>query len=234
MFDDKDYWMTLIVMTVQGGDAVITHVLFDFDGTLLDTNDLIVEALKAAAMKYRGRDIGDEELDLILGKPLAIQMYELDPEHAEEMDAYYRSYYREKRDAYTKEFDGIREMLDTLLKMGLKMGIVSNKGTAGIEHGLSSFDMHKYFGSTISADDVIKRKPDPEGIHKALDELGGKVENTLFIGDSGHDIESGKRAGTKTILVGWTILDRKRLMQTCPDHVVETPGEIVDIVKAFN
>ncbi len=143
---------------------MITHVLFDFDGTLMDTNDLIVEALRESAKKFRGRDIGDAELDKVLGKPLAIQMHELDPEHAEEMDTFYRQYYRSRRDEYTKEFDGIRDMLDTLLDMDIKMGIVSNKGTAGIEHGLSSFDMHKYFSVSVSADDVIKRKPDPEGI----------------------------------------------------------------------
>ncbi|WP_430884590.1 HAD family hydrolase [Fusibacter sp. JL216-2] len=212
---------------------MITHVLFDFDGTLMDTNDLIVEALRASALKFRGKDIEEDELQKILGKPLMVQMTELDPEHAEEMDAYYRTYYRARRDAYTKEFDGIREMLDTLLEMGLKMGIVSNKGTSGIEHGLTSFDLHKYFNSTVSADDVIKRKPDPEGIFKALKVLDGKPENTLFIGDSAHDIESGKNAGAKTVLVGWTILDRKRLMESCPDHLVETPAEIVDIVKSL-
>jgi len=212
---------------------MITHILFDFDGTLMDTNDLIVEALNAAAVKFRGTSIEADELDGILGKPLAIQMKQLDSNNWEAMDAYYRSYYRERRDEYTKEFDGIREMLDSLRAMGLKMGIVSNKGRAGIEHGLLNFDMHRYFESAISADDVEKKKPDPEGILKALSELGGKPENTLFIGDSGHDIESGKNAGTKTILVGWTILDRKRLMKSCPDHVVETPSEIVEIVKAL-
>ena len=212
---------------------MITHVLFDFDGTLMDTNDLIVEALREAAMKFRGRDIDDAELDKVLGKPLAIQMHELDPEHAEEMDVFYRQYYRARRDEYTKEFDGIREMLDTLLDMSIKMGIVSNKGTSGIQHGLTAFEMHKYFDVSISADDVIKRKPDPEGIFKALEELDGKPENTLFIGDSGHDIESGKSAGTRTILVGWTILDRNRLLRSCPDHIVEKPAEIVDIVKSL-
>ncbi len=217
-----------------GGENMITHILFDFDGTLMDTNDLIVESLRQSAIRFRGTDIGDEELQQILGKPLSIQMHELDDAHGDEMEAFYRTYYRERRDEYTKEFDGIREMLDTLLEMGIKMGIVSNKGTPGIQHGLTSFDMHKYFGSAISADDVIKRKPDPEGIFKALEELDGKVENTLFIGDSVHDIESGKRAGAKTILVGWTILDKKRLMEASPDHVVETPDEIVDIVKSIN
>lgn len=212
---------------------MITHVLFDFDGTIMDTNDLIVEALRAAAVKFRGKDIGEKELDKILGKPLAIQMHELDPNHAEEMDAYYRSYYRERRDEYTKEFEGIRDMLDSLYGLGLKMGIVSNKGTAGIMHGLTSFDMHKYFGATVSVDDVVKRKPDPEGIFKALNELDGKPENSLFIGDSGHDIESGKRAGTQTILVGWTILDMENLKKTCPNHIVEKPSDIVDIVKSM-
>ncbi len=229
----SDGYKCLTEITLYEGDFMVTHILFDFDGTLLDTNELIVEALNASALKFRGKEIGPKELDGILGKPLAVQMKELDEEHWEEMDAYYRSYYRERRDAYTKEFNGIRDMLDELKALGLTMGIVSNKGTAGIAHGLTIFDMKKYFNSAISADDVENKKPDPEGIFKALKELDGLPEKTLFIGDSGHDIECGKNAGTRTILVGWTILDRNRLMKTCPDHVVETPAEIVDIVRGL-
>lgn len=212
---------------------MITHILFDFDGTLMDTNDLILTALRETSKKFRGRDIEDEEMSSILGKPLIVQMQELDPVQYAEMDTYYRSYYRERRDEYTKEFDGIREMLDKFLDMGIKMGIVSNKGTSGIQHGLTQFDMHKYFGTSVSADDVVQGKPDPEGIFIALKALDGKPENTLFIGDSSHDIESGKRAGTRTILVGWTILDRERLMASCPDHVVETPADIIEIVESL-
>lgn len=210
---------------------MITHILFDFDGTLMDTNELIVEALNAAATKYRGTDISREELDSILGKPLGIQMQALDPDNWEAMEAYYRTYYRERRDAYTKEFTGIREMLEALKAMGIKMGIVSNKGSSGIAHGLAAFDLGQYFETAISADDVTKRKPDPEGIVKALAVMNGLPEQTLFVGDSAHDIECGQNAGTRTVLVGWTILDRARLLRACPDHIVEKPEEIVEIVR---
>lgn len=207
-----------------------TVVLFDFDGTLIDTNGLIVEALQASAVKANGKELSEAELDHILGRPLQEQMEIICADQADDLVTYYRAYYRARRDEKTAIFDGIHHMLDQLRDAGVRMGVVSNKGTSGIRHGIELFDLHRYFEVALSSEDVTRKKPHPEGIHKALDTMKATGEKVLFVGDSGHDIECGQRAGVDTVLVGWTILDKARLEKLNPNYVVESTEELAQTI----
>lgn len=203
------------------------NILFDFDGTLIDSNEIIVQTLHETARQFTGRKLTRDELQAILGKPLAVQMKAIDETQWEALDAFYRQYYRTHRDALTYAFEGIEEMLKALHEAGCKMGIVSNKGTSGIQHGLEKFGWESYFDAVISMDDVVLKKPHVECVEKALAHMGGEHSETLLIGDSIHDIECGKNAGIHTALVGWTIIDKHRILHLKPEYVVETPAEIV-------
>jgi pyrophosphatase PpaX len=207
----------------------IKYVLFDFDGTLIDSNEAVVSMLHLASVKERGIPFSDEELDEILGRPILDQMAVLSEDKKEALVEFYRREYRKVRDELTKSYDGVEAMLRELKKMGIKIGIVSNKGRNGIDHGIDMFNLHNLIDVSVSKDDVQVSKPDPEGIFKALNLLGGGPEavlETVFVGDSGHDIESGKRAGCRTILVGWTLINRERLLLLEPDFLAETPNDI--------
>lgn len=215
---------------------MIKYALFDFDGTLIDSNEIVITCLHKAAEKYRGFAFSAEELEDILGKPLEVQMGHLtdQPQMRAELVTYYRTIYRERRDEMTREFEGIMEMLESLKLKGIKMGIVSNKGRSGIAHGIEKFGLSPYILSAVSSDDVVNRKPDPEGIFKALEALGGTPEETVFVGDSGHDLECGINAGCSTILVGWTVLDIERLKTLGPSFIAETPKDIVRYIESSN
>ena len=206
------------------------YILFDLDGTLINSNDVIIKCLRETTKKYVKRDLSNEELNSILGKPLKEQFSLIHNEFVEEMVKCYRELYKKHRDDLTKEFEGIKEMLDKLKEMGYTMGIVTSKGTSGIEHALTKFNMHKYFDVTISADDVENHKPHPEPILKALKALNGDVNETILIGDSLSDILCGKNAGIATILVDWSILPREELLKAKPDFIAKTPKDIVDII----
>lgn len=209
------------------------YVFFDFDGTLIDTNEIIVKCLNHLSMKYNGRKLDDNELTGILGKPLEVQMKEICESRYEELTLDYKSMYRSLRDEMTTEFEGISDMLKTIHENGVKVAIISNKGTSGINHGIDKFALSDYIDYVVSSEDVIKKKPDPEGIYKAMSYLGlgenDKVD-IVFVGDSIHDIECGKNADLKTILVGWTIMDKNILLNAGPDYVVEDSEELKKII----
>jgi len=207
------------------------YIIFDFDGTLVDSNDIIVSALQETAKRARKEMLSDKELDNILGKPLDIQVKSFATENVEDHVEFYRHYYRSHRDTMTKIFPGIKEMLDELKALGCIMGIVSNKGTSGLRHGIEMFGLEDYFEFVISAYDVVNRKPHPEPIYKALEILKADPHEALFIGDSTHDIECGKNASVKTVLVDWSILNKEILMASEPDYVIKDAKDLIDIVQ---
>lgn len=214
----------------------LKYVLFDFDGTLADSNDAVVGMLHLASVKHRGIPFSPEELEEVLGRPLIDQMAYLSESDKEELVAFYRAEYRKVRDELTRAYEGVKEMLVEIKALGLKTGIVSNKGRNGINHGLELLGMKTLIDISISKDDVTHSKPDPEGLFMAMEGLGGKPSDAvqaIFVGDSGHDIEAGKNAGCKTILVGWTLLNIEKLVKTQkPDYVAMTPEDLLNFIRA--
>lgn len=205
-------------------------IVFDFDGTLIDSNYLIEETIKATAKNILDVDVTEDKIKSMWGKVLVEQMADLDPHKVEELSKYYSSYYRSNRDAHTTIFDGILEMLEQLNQLGCQMGIVTNKGTGGLEHGLQLFDMNKYFEIALSKSDVVMKKPHPEGLLKVMEHFDASQAETLFVGDSIHDIECGNRAGVDTVLVGWTVMDIDSLTLK-PTYIVDDPNRLVEIIK---
>ncbi len=211
----------------------IKYVLFDFDGTLVDSNEAVISTLNQTALKHRGTPYTQEELNEILGKPIEDQVRILSEDQVQSLSEFYKIQYRRVRDALTKSYEGVEEMLVKLKADGVKIGIVSNKGRNGINHGLEMFKLQDLIDFSVSKNDVNQPKPNPEGIYLALKGLGGSekdIEDTVFVGDSGHDIESGKRAGCQTILVGWTLLALEPLKAMEPDYIAETPEDLYQYI----
>jgi pyrophosphatase PpaX len=207
------------------------YIVFDFDGTLVDTNYLIEETIRTTAKEVLNQEIDQTMIASVWGKVLDEQMASLDPERIEELSDFYRNYYNTHKDQHTNLFDGIIEMLDELHGLGCQMGIVTNKGTSGLHHGLDKFNMKDYFKIALSKTDVVMKKPNPEGLYKVMEFFDSKKEDVLFIGDSIHDIECGKNAGVDTVLVQWTVMDLETLKKLNPTYIVETPEKIVEIIK---
>jgi pyrophosphatase PpaX len=206
------------------------NIIFDFDGTLIDTNDLIIFSLDQVALKYINRRLTKDELNSILGFFIEEQMRMISKDNYKEMTVYYQEVYKKHSDDMTKEFPGIREMLKRLKELNCKIAIVSAKSRSGIEHGINFLDIKDYVDVIISATDVTKNKPDPEPLLKGLQALGSTKENTLFIGDSPVDILCGKNTGVKTALVDWTIFQPHSFEKIKPDMVIKNPSELIDFI----
>lgn len=213
------------------------YILFDFDGTIVNSNKAVIYALDQAALSHRGTPFKPDELEAVLGKTLEEQMRFISEDQFQDLMPIYRAAYKNVRDTYTTIFDGCKEMLLELKRLGCQIGVVSNKGSNGIGHGLELFGLTELVDVSISFNDVVHAKPHQEGVYKALkimgvleSEINQTMRKVLFVGDSGHDLETAQNAGCDSVLVAWTLLDKDKLMLKNPSYIINTPMDLIDIV----
>jgi pyrophosphatase PpaX len=208
----------------------INTLLFDLDGTLIDTNELIISTYLHTLEKYYPGKFTREDVLPFLGPTLHEVFGEMDPDRVEEMVLEYRTYNLANHDALVKEFAGVMETIETLKKKGYKLAIVTTKREDVAFKGLRLMKLDSYFDVMIAYDHVKKVKPDPEPIFLALEKLGSKPEEALMVGDNFHDVLAGKNAGTKTAGVAWSIKGREYLAKYEPDFMLENMTDLLTIL----
>lgn len=208
----------------------ITTLLFDFDGTLLDTNDLIIQSfLSVLGKRYPGRFSHSDVLHFI-GPSLKQTFDSIDETLTEELIQEYRAWNIEMHDKMAVEFDGVNETLRLLKSRGIKMAIVSTKRQAIVRKGLKLMGIEDVFEIVIGLDDVLNPKPDPEPILLALKKLDATKEESLMIGDNSHDIEGGHNAGVRTAGVAWSAKGEVYLATFKPTFMLQHISDLLDIV----
>lgn len=208
----------------------INTLLFDLDGTLIDTNELIISTYLHTLEKYFPGKYTREDVLPFLGPTLHEVFGEMDPDRVEEMVVEYRTYNLANHDALVREFVGVMETIETLKKKGYKLAIVTTKREDVAFKGLRLMKLDSYFDVMIAYDHVKKVKPDPEPIYLALEKLGSKPEEALMVGDNFHDVLAGKNAGTKTAGVAWSIKGREYLAKYEPDFMLENMTDLLSIL----
>jgi pyrophosphatase PpaX len=208
----------------------INTILFDLDGTLIDTNELIISTYLHTLEKYFPGKYKRLDVLPFLGPTLHEVFGAMDPERVEEMVLEYRTYNLANHDALVKEFVGVMETIETLKKKGYKLAIVTTKREDVAFKGLRLMKLDPFFDVMIAYDHVKKVKPDPEPIFLALEKLESKPEETLMVGDNFHDVLAGKNAGTKTAGVAWTIKGRDYLAKYDPDYMLENMTDLLTIL----
>ena len=212
----------------------ITTLLFDMDGTLLDTNELIIGTFAHVLDKHYPGEYGREEILPFLGPTLHDTFNKIDPENVEALIAEYREWNIAMHDKMASEFDGVSKTLHLLKAQGLKMAVVSTKKNNMVMRGLNLLDVDGIFDTIIGLDDVTNPKPHPEPILLALERLGADKEEALMIGDNFHDIEGGQNAGVRTAGVAWTIKGEEFLQTFNPDYMLQHISDLLTIVKEEN
>lgn len=183
-----------------------TTVLFDFDGTVMDTNNVIIQSWQHTFRRIEGREHSVDEIVRTFGEPLEITMARMFPEHStEETIEIYRSYHRDHFEKLISVFPGMKELLDELSRRKFRMGLVTSRLTHTTFQGLRAFDLEPYFDCIVTADDCTRHKPDPQPVQKALEKLGSKPTEAVMLGDSLFDIRCAHNAGADAILVGWAL-----------------------------
>ena len=205
-------------------------IIFDMDGTLIDTNDLIITSLNITIEHFLNRKPSEEEKTHVLGLPLLEQMEYFDSSRAQEMTKLYRDYYRDHMEEETYLFDGVKDLLKEIKKLGHPIAVVSNKSRKGLDHAFEKFKLDE-IDYSISAEEVVLKKPHPEGLIKAMDHFKVPKEATYFIGDSSHDILAAKAAGAYSVLVDWSVIDFDHLLKAGPDSVISHPMDLLEILR---
>lgn len=209
----------------------INALLFDFDGTLLDTNELIIQTFIAVLGEHFPGRYEREDILHFIGPSLEQTFESIDAERAVELTAQYRTINKQLHDELITEYDGVTETLRLLKARGIKMAIVSTKRSANIKRGLALMGIDEVFEYIISLDEVKNPKPDPEPILLALEKLGASKEEALMIGDNYHDIEGGKNAGVRTAGVAWSIKGEAFLASYEPDFMLQHISDLLELTK---
>lgn len=212
----------------------ITTILFDLDGTLIDTNELIIQSFLHTLGKYYPNEYTREDVLPFMGPTLMETFAGIDKEKAEELVRVYRDFNISRHDELVTEFEGVYETVALLKEQGYKLGIVTTKMLNVVQKGLKLTGLDSFFEVIIALDHVTKAKPDPEPILKALQELHSTPEEAIMVGDNYHDILGGRNAGTKTAGVAWSAKGRAFLEEYQPDYMLENMRDLLDIVGAGN
>ena len=215
-------------------------ILFDLDGTLIDTTDLILRCFSHSWQSVYGLEHSRDALIATFGIPLREAMRLLlaqsdgaalgnggDP--VERLLNEYRSFNVANHDTIAHPFAGAREVVRALRERGYRIGVVTSKGRDLAVRGLKLCALDELFDTSVCLEDTDVHKPSPEPILAALNRLGISSEEGAYVGDSCHDIVAGRRAGVKTVAALWGPVPRADLECERPDHLAESFDDLLEI-----
>jgi pyrophosphatase PpaX len=206
-------------------------ILFDLDGTLIDSIALILASFHHARRVHFGDRLPDSHYLATLGTTLRDVFTRMadTPEKAEALVSSYIDHNLKAHDSMVRPYPGIPETIRELRRRGARLGIVTSKLREHALRGLSVARMAGDFEVVVGAEDVSRGKPDPAPVLLALERFGVPAPDALFVGDSPHDLESGRRAGVKTAAATWGPFARDALEAAHPDFWLETPADVLSV-----
>ncbi len=208
----------------------IRAVLFDLDGTLIDSVELMMTSMRHAFDGFEGNRPTDGEWLAGSGTPRKTQLavYARTEVELLALRDRYRAYQNFHHDRLVKAYPGVAETLASLHARKVPMALVTSKSDVGARQNLEYTQLASYLPVIISADSTERHKPDPEPVRVALERIGVEASETAFVGDSPHDIAAGNAAGVTSIAALWGPFTREQIAVQRPAHwlgdIRELPG----------
>jgi pyrophosphatase PpaX len=211
----------------------LTTALFDLDGTLIDSIRLILDSYHHTLSQHNLPPRSDEEWLRGVGTPLHVQFaaWRESPEALEAMIATYRAFNLEHHDRMVTIYPGVLDAIREIKSRGIQTGLVTSKNRHGANKGLKLVGLDALMDVLVCADEVTNPKPHPEPVEKAVTLLGADPATTVYVGDSIHDMHSGRAAGVHTAAALWGPFKRSQLESAAPDYWLEIPADLVRLFE---
>jgi pyrophosphatase PpaX len=212
--------------------AAIQTVLFDLDGTLIDSIRLILDSYHHTLAAHGIPPRTDEDWLRGVGTPLNVQFAEWrdDMGKLEAMVATYREYNLAHHDRMVTVYPGVVSAIGAIRAAGRRTGLVTSKNRQGALRGLTLVRLEAMMDVLVCADEVTNPKPHPEPVEKAVALLGADPGTTVYVGDSIHDMVSGRAAGVRTAAALWGPFGREHLELATPDYWLDTPQDLLTLL----
>lgn len=203
--------------------------IFDVDGTLTSTNQLIFDSFNFIAKKYLNRTFTDEEIVAMFGPTEDVILKEwCRDRYAETRKDYYKFY--SDNHSIAELYPGIKEILDSLKNHNFPLGIFTGKGREATMITLKKLEVANYFDLIVTGDDVKNHKPSAEGILKFVNHFGLKKERVLMIGDSVSDVKASKEAGIKVASVLWDSYGKDKVKTLQSEYYFQSVEELKELI----
>lgn len=208
----------------------ITTVLFDLDGTIIDTNELIIESFLHALKGVVPASFNREHIIPSMGETLTNQLQQFSGQSdVAGLTQLYREYNHLRHDEMVALFPGVAEVVAQLRSAGIRLGIVTTKMRATTIRALELLGLYEYMDTIVTLDDVEHAKPHPEPVAKAIEALGTDPSDTIMVGDSTVDMKSAIAAGAIPVGVSWSLKGEEKLFEAGAEHMLREMQELLTL-----
>lgn len=213
---------------------MIKAVLFDLDGTLINTNKLILESFKHTFRTQLNMEMEDEKIVKFFGEPLKKSLSSVDPNNVEMLVDAFHKFNSANHDILAEKYEGTIETIKALKERGIKVSIVTSKRRIMTERSLKLIKVYDLMDVIVTPEDTDKHKPNGDPALLACQRLGVSPGEALMVGDSIYDVKCGKNAGSKTCIVTYSFFSVEELLKENPDYVIDKLWELINIIEGEN
>ncbi len=232
----RDTMKDILINESNMSSKDVKLVIFDLDGTLLDTLEDLAAATNYALVQEGKPTHEVEKYRGFIGNGIKVLFQKaLGPENATEenvlkVQGHFKKFYSENGQSKTKPYDGIMELLCDLQRKGVRLAIASNKYQEGVDRLVDTYFKGVDFIAALGQRDGVAKKPDPTIIYEVLEIANLDKEECLYVGDMDIDMNTAKAAGVKAVGVSWGFLDRSALEAFLPYAIIDKPEELMTLL----